>query len=77
MNVYSASDKKNEIKTRLLSALETLRKELGVTQNLRDIGIKKDDIPGLVKNAMHDPCMATNPKRPSLLDLEKIYEKLL
>ena len=77
MNINCESDNKTKIKSKLLFALRTLRMELDVNQNLNDLGIHKSDVPQLVKNAMNDPCMATNPKRPSSQDLEKIYEQLL
>jgi alcohol dehydrogenase len=77
MDIDCSSGIMNEIKTRLISALVCLRKEVGVTENLKDLGIKKEDIPKLVKNAMYDPCMATNPKRPTFSDLESIYGQLL
>jgi alcohol dehydrogenase class IV len=69
----SLTDKKEKI----LSGIAALRETLGVTETLGDLGVTKQDIPSLAQNAMHDPCMATNPRRPTLKDIERIYEEAL
>ena len=69
----SLTDKKEKI----LSGIAVLRETLGVTETLGDLGVTRQDIPALARNAMHDPCMATNPRRPTLKDIERIYEEAL
>jgi alcohol dehydrogenase class IV len=69
----SLTDKKEKI----LSGIAALRETLGVTETLGNLGVTKQDIPSLARNAMHDPCMATNPRRPTLKDIERIYEEAL
>lgn len=77
MNVDCSSHNPQEIKQKLLSALQALRTELGITERLGDLGVSKDDIADLANSAMRDPCLATNPRKPSVSDLEHIYEGAL
>jgi alcohol dehydrogenase len=64
-------------KEELIHALRTLRESLGVTDRLADLGVTKKDLPELAKKAMHDPCLATNPKKMTVGNIEKVYEKAL
>ena len=66
-----------EIKRSLLSAIRSLRESLGDTQNLSELGVSKQDIPELAKKAKRDPCLATNPRKPTVEDLERMYEQVL
>jgi alcohol dehydrogenase len=64
-------------KEELVHALRTLRESLGVTDRLSDLGVTKKDLPELAKKAIRDPCLATNPKKMTTTDIERIYEKAL
>lgn len=77
MNVDCSSHNFSEIKKKLLSALQALRIELGITERLGDLGVTRDNLPALAQSAMRDPCLATNPRRPTVSDLEHIYEGAL
>ena len=77
MNVDCSTHDEGHTNQKLLSALQTLRMELGITERLGDLGVRKDQIPDLAQAAMKDPCLATNPRKPSLSDLEALYEKTL
>ena len=77
MNSAFAATTQKEKKEELLSSLANLRMTLGITETLRDLGVSKHDIPELAKKALRDPCMVTNPRRPTLQDIEHIYEKAL
>lgn len=61
----------------LVHALRTLRESLGVTDRLSDLGVTKKDLPELAKKAIRDPCLATNPKKMTVGDIERIYERAL
>jgi alcohol dehydrogenase class IV len=50
---------------------------LGANETLRDIGVRREDIPELAKKAAQDVCIVTNPRPASLKDIEAIYEKSL
>ncbi len=56
--------------------IASLRKDLGITQRLVDMGVKYSDIPRLADYAFKDPCLATNPKTASRKDIETIYRKI-
>ncbi len=60
-----------------LQALRTFRGKIGVSGTLSRQGVSLSDIPTLAKKALADPCMLTNPKRPTLRDIEAIYEEAL
>jgi alcohol dehydrogenase class IV len=66
-----------EKKETIIDSIRHLRETLGVTTALGDLGVTKNEIPHLAKNAMQDPCMATNPRQPTQKDIERIYEKAL
>ncbi len=57
----------------LLAALKRIRLEAGLDRTLADLGLSAEKLPSLAANAYRDPCLATNPRYPSLADLEAIY----
>jgi len=77
MGLELASLSPAERKDRIIGSVRNLREALGITDTLGDLGVTKADIPHLVKNALHDPCMATNPRQPVAADIERIYEEAL
>jgi len=75
VDVTDASD---EVVLRdLLSAIRSLKRDVGINIGLGNRGAKKTDIAELAKKAMKDPCMVTNPRLPSQRDIEVIYEEAL
>jgi len=67
----------NRKKAALVKEFRRLRKEAGLDVKLGTLGVKGADVPFLAKNAMHDPCMVTNPRSPSSGDIEVIYGEAL
>jgi len=61
----------------ILREIATLKKNVGITRSLSDHGMSRSDISYLVRKALQDPCMVTNPRRPSPRDIEVIYEEAL
>jgi alcohol dehydrogenase class IV len=74
LNVNSDGLSHNAIKMKLLSAIRSLRETLGEIETLSDMGVMKKDIPELAKKALRDPCLATNPRKVTLGDIERMYE---
>jgi len=72
-----AGDTPAKTKQNVLSAILSLRESLGDTQTLSELGMSKKDIPELAKKAKRDPCLATNPRIPTIADIERIYESAL
>jgi len=64
-------------KAAILSAIETLRAELGLTCTLGSRGVRASDVSALAEQALRDACLVTNPRRPDRRDLEVIYEEAL
>jgi len=58
----------------LTGCIRNMRIRAGITNSLRKAGVTTDIIPSLAVKAMKDACMVTNPRRPSLSDIETIYE---
>jgi alcohol dehydrogenase class IV len=54
-----------------------MSEQVGVIETLGDLGVKKSDLPRLAATAIRDPCLATNPRKATAGDLEKIYEQAL
>jgi alcohol dehydrogenase class IV len=71
LNGLSYGQKKNKIKENLIS----FRKSIGISKSLSKMGVKKEDIPLLSMHVLNDPCIVTNPREPSLKDIENIYER--
>lgn len=61
----------------LIRTFRTLRESLGITERLSDLGVTRHDIPQLAKKAIRDPCLATNPRKMTVEDIGRIYEKTL
>lgn len=61
----------------LLEALWRTMGDLGAAETLGSHGVKRSDISDLAIKAHGDPDIATNPRKPSIEDIEDIYEKAL
>jgi alcohol dehydrogenase class IV len=65
------------VKEAVLGRIMDLRRETDTDRSLSSMGVRREDIPELACNAMEDACMATNPRRPDLKDIEAIFENAL
>lgn len=63
-------------KKAVIEKIGIYKKIAGFNKKLKDYGIKRDCISFLVRNAMKDNCIITNPRRPTWEEIEDIYEKL-
>lgn len=66
-----------EKKTAILEDVKRLQKAAGVTRVLGELGVHRNDVPPLSRNALKDPCMVTNPRQPTSRDIEVVYEEAL
>ena len=66
-----------EARRRLCDHLLELRRSLGIADGLHARGLAEKDISILARKAINDPCNATNPRRPSVGDLETILGESL
>jgi len=60
-----------------LQAIEKLSKDVGIPSGLKELGVKREDIPTMAQNAMKDACGLTNPRTLTLEDVKMIYENAL
>jgi len=60
-----------------LDAIVTLSRDVGIPSGLKELGVKREDIPIMAENAQKDACGLTNPRCPTLEDVIKIYENAL
>ena len=58
-------------------AVEGLGQSIGLDWTLGSRGLTRDLIPRLSSTAIHDPCNATNPRRPSEGDLAVLFSEAL
>lgn len=55
--------------------VETLLEACGAPRSLRSLGVKREDLPELARNAMGDACLITSPRQADFSDLLGILEK--
>ena len=77
LGTVGAVSSPGEEKKAVLSAIRSIRESLGDTLTLSDMGVTRDDIPDLAKKAIRDPCLATNPRKVTTGDLERMYQYAL
>ena len=56
---------------------EELSKKLGITQRLRDVGCKEEDLDALADKAMKDPCKPGNPREVTKEDFINLYREAM
>ena len=66
-----------EIRKRLVAEIRRLREAAGLGDTLSRCGIHRTEVHELAEIALNDPCVVTNPRRPSQRDIEVIYEESL
>jgi alcohol dehydrogenase class IV len=64
----------DEARERTLEAVRDLKRSVGVTHTLCELGMTDEDLPLLARNALADACMLTNPKQPTADDLIQIFK---
>ena len=73
MGINFKDSKIDDQKELIINHLKELKKECGVTSTLKKLGVKEKNIPQLAENAMNDPCIVTNPRRPTIENIEEIF----
>ncbi len=68
---------RSEKRKRIVERIDALKEAVGIRGGLAQRGVTRNDIPELARKAIQDPCMATNPRIPSVRDIEVIYESSL
>ena len=65
----------DEVIDKVVGAIKELEKKLSIPKNLEEIGISKEMLPTLAKQAINDVCTSGNPRETTIKDLVDIYEK--
>lgn len=61
----------------LVDELRRIKTEAGIDRTLGRLGVTPADLPRLAENAMKDACMVTNPRRPTVEEIGRIYAEAL
>jgi alcohol dehydrogenase class IV len=64
----------SEIRQRLVDEIRRLRETAGLGDTLSRCGVHRTEVHELAEFTLNDPCVVTNPRRPSQRDIEVIYE---
>jgi alcohol dehydrogenase len=66
-----------QVKEAVCAAIRALGCCIPGVPDLKALGVTRDVISLLATDAMEDPCMVTNPKRPTIEQIEAIFEEFL
>ncbi|RXE56468.1 alcohol dehydrogenase [Methanoculleus taiwanensis] len=67
----------DERRSHIQNTIASFRRSLGVGVTLSNLGVTGCDLSDLALRALNDPCMATNPRRPTHREVEMIYASAL
>lgn len=68
---------KEEVVNTFCDKIKELSEKVGITQNIREVGVKEEDISMLADKAMEDPCKPGNPREVTKEDFIKLYEEAM
>ncbi|WP_333501048.1 lactaldehyde reductase [Kluyvera genomosp. 2] len=57
-----------------VDAVFALNRDVGIPLYLRDVGVRKEDIPALAQAAFDDVCTGGNPREASIADIVGLYQ---
>ncbi len=77
LGIQTEGQSDSAVKAQLITAFRSLNAELGISLHLGSVGFGKESLTSLAAHALNDACMATNPRIPTMEDLESIYAGLL
>lgn len=61
----------------ILDTIDDLRRSVGLERTLGGHGVRRADVDDLAADALRDPCLVTNPRRPNRRDLAVVFEEAL
>lgn len=62
-----------EVRQAAVEAVCKLNRDVGIPPHLRDVGVRKEDIPALAQAAFDDVCTGGNPREASLAEIIELY----
>ncbi len=79
-NIASFFDLKRDevnLPEHFFNKIKEFKKSVGINNSLKDTGVTITDLDQLSENAIKDPCVFTNPRKPDKTELKKIYIEAL
>ncbi|MFX3618907.1 MAG: lactaldehyde reductase [Sporolactobacillus sp.] len=78
MGVAGASEMPlEEVRDQAVSVVRQLGKDVGIPQNIAELGVKGEDIPAIAKDALADVCTGGNPRETNVEEIVQLYRSLL
>jgi alcohol dehydrogenase class IV len=77
MGIAAQGDNPTLAETNLVTGIAALRQAVGITQRLADLGVRESDLARLAQYASQDPCLSTNPREASPVQIESIFREIL
>ncbi len=65
-----------QARTAAVNAVKELCRAVGIPANLREVGLRQEDIPALAQAALDDVCTGGNPRQASLDDIKALYQAI-
>ncbi|SFK30779.1 lactaldehyde reductase [Marinilactibacillus piezotolerans] len=66
-----------EARNAACEAIDQLSKNVGIPATISELGVKKEDIESIAKDALADVCTPGNPRDASIQDIIELYNNLL
>lgn len=66
---------KEEVIKTFCETIKNLSYDVGITQTIKDVGVKEEDFEMLAEKAMEDPCKPGNPRDVTKEDFVELYKK--
>lgn len=66
-----------EARNAACEAIDQLSKDVGIPATISELGVKKEDIESIAKDALTDVCTPGNPRDASIQDIIELYNNLL
>jgi alcohol dehydrogenase class IV len=60
----------------LTGQIAAMRRRLGIELALKPMGVPVDDLGALARNALADPCLATNPRPATAAEIERLFQAI-
>lgn len=77
LGVDAKDMKKDGVISKMVEMITNLSTEVGITQGVKDVGGKEEDLEMLAKKAIADPCTPGNPRDVSEEEIVQIYKEAM
>lgn len=67
----------SEVRDSAVNAIQQLSTDVGIPTTISELGVKKEDIPEIAKDAFKDVCTPGNPRAATIEEIIAIYESLI